>query len=161
MSARPFAVGDRYRFKNDVVEITEVIPELDFYDGRPAVRYAWLTEIDVDPAIREHSSREAGRLTGLARAEVFARTATFVEPAPTNPSTGAVTQPNPAPVDAATPSLVELDRRDEMRALLAEAIWRSTGGVGRLYDVGHTYAIDPFGAAEHILARFEVKAVTS
>jgi hypothetical protein len=31
-------------------------------------------------------------------------------PAPTDPSTGAVTQPNPAPVDDTTPSLVMLDR---------------------------------------------------
>lgn len=103
---RPFQVGDRYRFTNDVVQITEVIPALDFYDGEPAVRYAWLTEIDVDPAIREHSPREAGRLTGLARAEVFARTATFVEPAPTDPSGGAVTAPTPAPSDDTTATIV-------------------------------------------------------
>jgi len=67
----------------------------------------------------------------------------------------------PAHVPRETPSLVEMDQRDEVRSLLAGAIWISTGGVGNLYDFGHTYAVDPFLAADAILARFEVKAVTS
>lgn len=67
---------------------------------------------------------------------------------------------HPAP-SSDVPSLVELDRRDEVRSLLAGAIWISTGGVGNLYDFGHTYAVDPFLAADAILARFDVRAVIS
>lgn len=105
-------VGDQYRFTNDVVEIIEVFPALDFYDRRPAVRYAWLTEIDVDPAIREHSTREAGRLTGLSRADTFVRTATFVEAGGTEAES----------IDPLFPSLTESgDEPDPVGALTAPA----------------------------------------
>jgi hypothetical protein len=82
VSARPFQVGDLWRFKNDHVEVIEFIPAEPHFGGVSALRYAWLTEIDVDPAIREHSSRDEGRLIGLARAAEFVRTATLVVPAP-------------------------------------------------------------------------------
>lgn len=44
----------------------------------------------------------------------FARDAVMKATAPTNPSDGAVTQPNPAPSDA--PSLVELDAKEAVLA---------------------------------------------
>lgn len=84
MAARLPQVGDRWRFKNDVVEVVEFIPAEGHFGGVPALRYAWLTEIDVDPAIREHSSREEGRLIGLARSAEFVRTATLEVAAPSS-----------------------------------------------------------------------------
>jgi len=123
-------VGDQWRFKNDVVEVIEFIPALDHFGGVSAVRYAWLTEIDVDPAIREHSSREEGRLTGLARSAEFVRTATLVVAVPTD-ATGVDTYDSPEPEPAArefapgNPVLVDNGREGRVTSVHDDFVWVS------------------------------------
>jgi hypothetical protein len=186
MSARPFAVGDRVvaygRSGGQVGTGTGVIDKMDEIeaDGDKYVS-VW---VRLDTPVMDDGVERKWITLYLDADRVTPQFDHTIALLPTDTSSGAVTQPNPAPLDVPTPdhgplagrlsdrplakvlsrpahvpSLVALDR-EEMRTLLAEAIWHSTGGVGRLYDVGHTYAVDPFGAAEHILARFELREVT-
>lgn len=79
-------------------------------------------------------------------------------PAPTDPSTGAVTPSSPAPVDDATPSLVELDRKDALVHEITELLYTTPfPDLGWKPEPGQfaSYA----AAAEH-LARLIAAAVT-
>lgn len=195
-TARPFQIGDPVRL------LTPQFPDIDGRSGvvtatSPLVGKWARVEFPSDGSWADELLARDGKRSALFPTHEL-EPITVDQPATedldaTNPSTGVVTAPTPAPVDdnwdamadaygpecaacegdddashvdgcqhiAALPSLVELDQRDELRTLIAAAIFNSAGGTGEPMDSGLTFKVDPFMAADAILARFEVKAVTS
>lgn len=142
-TVRPFQVGDRVRITDNNIRrlhpdaqyvfegvVSKIDPAADPDSEYTYGPYLWA---DVEP----YTSPVAGHvfdrvfcpmtddLTTGSDNDTFGRAVELLEPAPTDPSGGAVTS-TPAPSDDTTPSLVELDRREaEQRVLRTALAWHA------------------------------------
>jgi len=119
---RPFQVGDRVtvhgRAGSHIATGTGVIDRVSEHelDGAEYLS-VW---VRVDAPVMDDGVERKWITLYLEADGVTPMFSGTIEHAPTDPSIGAVTQPNPAPMDDTTPSLVELDRREAAADALAD-----------------------------------------